>query len=112
VGESGSENARTLGALINDAAEFVWKAGPLVKGPGICHGTAGNGYTFIALYRRTGSPHWLERARRFAMPAKSMGRDDIPYGLVTADWPFICIIVSSLKRARFPGWKSSDVACE
>lgn len=69
VGESGSENARTLGALINDAAEFVWKAGPLVKGPGICHGTAGNGYTFIALYRRTGSPHWLERARRFAMHA-------------------------------------------
>jgi hypothetical protein len=33
------------------------------------HGTAGNGYAFLKLYRRTGDPMWLERARLFAMHA-------------------------------------------
>ena len=48
---------------------FVWHAGPLVKGPNLCHGTAGNGYAFLALYRRTREARWLERARAFAMHA-------------------------------------------
>ena len=47
----------------------VWNAGPLAKGPGVCHGTAGNGYAFLKLYRRTGDPIWLARARSFAMHA-------------------------------------------
>ncbi len=29
--------------LLSAAAELVWRAGPLRKGPGLCHGTAGNG---------------------------------------------------------------------
>ncbi len=44
-------------------------AGPVAKGPGTCHGTAGNGYAFLALYRRTGQVRWRARARRFAMHA-------------------------------------------
>jgi hypothetical protein len=32
-------------------------------------GSAGNGYAFLALYRRTGQPLWLDRARAFAMHA-------------------------------------------
>ena len=36
------------------AAELTWDAGPLVKGPSLCHGTAGNGFALLALYRRTG----------------------------------------------------------
>ena len=51
------------------AGETIWAAGPLAKGCGVCHGTAGNGYSFLKLYRRTGDPIWLERARRFAMHA-------------------------------------------
>jgi hypothetical protein len=47
----------------------VWRAGPLRKGPGLCHGTAGNGETFLALFARSGDEVWLERARRFAMHA-------------------------------------------
>ena len=43
--------------------------GPLVKGPGLCHGTAGNGYAFLKLLERTGDELWLERARAFAMHA-------------------------------------------
>jgi len=51
------------------AGELVWIAGPLAKGGGLCHGTAGNGYTFLKLFRRTGDERWLERARAFAMHA-------------------------------------------
>lgn len=51
------------------AGELVWRTGPLAKGPGLCHGTAGNGYAFLALHERTGDPVWLDRARAFAMHA-------------------------------------------
>ena len=64
----------TLGDLIPlelavGGGELTWCAGPLRKGPGLCHGTAGNGFAFLKLYELTGDPHWLERARRFAMHA-------------------------------------------
>jgi hypothetical protein len=55
--------------LLLAAGEAVWQAGPLNKGPGLCHGTAGNGYSFLKLHRRTGQPLWLQRARAFAMHA-------------------------------------------
>jgi hypothetical protein len=49
--------------------ELAWRAGPLRKGAGLCHGTAGNGYAFLALLERTGDERWLTRARAFAMHA-------------------------------------------
>lgn len=49
--------------------ELIWRAGPLRKGAGLCHGTAGNGYAFLKLFTLTGDERWLERARRFAMHA-------------------------------------------
>jgi lantibiotic modifying enzyme len=57
--------------LLRAGAELAWHAGPptLEKGPGICHGTAGNGYAFLKAFARTGDERWLERARRFAMHA-------------------------------------------
>jgi lantibiotic modifying enzyme len=57
--------------LLRAGAELAWHAGPptLEKGPGICHGTAGNGYAFLKVFARTGDERWLERARRFAMHA-------------------------------------------
>jgi hypothetical protein len=58
-----------LDALLVGAGEAVWQAGPLAKGYGVCHGTAGNGYAFLKLYRRTGDALWLDRARAFAMHA-------------------------------------------
>ena len=36
--------------------ELTWRAGPLRKGPGLCHGTAGNGFAFLKLYELTGDP--------------------------------------------------------
>src|SRR5207247_11375928 len=47
--------------------ELTWRAGPLAKGANLCHGTAGNGYAFLALFERTGDELWLDRARAFAM---------------------------------------------
>jgi hypothetical protein len=56
-------------ALLLDAGRFTWAAGPLTKGSNLCHGTGGNGYAFLKLYRRTNEPIWLDRARQFAMTA-------------------------------------------
>ncbi len=58
-----------LDALLLDAGRFSWAAGPLTKGSNLCHGTGGNGYAFLKLYRRTNDPIWLGRARQFAKTA-------------------------------------------
>ena len=58
-----------LDAMLLATGEAVWAAGPLAKGPGLCHGTAGNGQAFLVLHQRSGDARWLERARRFAMHA-------------------------------------------
>ena len=55
--------------LMLGGAELTWRAGPLAKGPGLCHGTAGNGYAFLRAHELTGDDVWLERARRFAVHA-------------------------------------------
>ena len=62
-----SHKSKQLDELLNETGELVWQAGPLTKGSGICHGTSGNGYAFLYLYRRTGNSVWLDRARKFAM---------------------------------------------
>ena len=64
----------TLGRLLDEelavaGGELTWRSGPLRKGPGLCHGTAGNGYAFLALHDRTADERWLTRARAFAMHA-------------------------------------------
>ena len=64
----------TLGPLLDEdlalgGGELTWRAGPLEKGAGLCHGTAGNGYAFLVLFERTGDELWLMRARAFAMHA-------------------------------------------
>ena len=58
-----------LDALLLEGGELTWRAGPLAKGSNLCHGTGGNGYAFLKLYKHTGDPVWLERARAFAMTA-------------------------------------------
>lgn len=58
-----------LTTLLVAGGELTWRAGPLRKGAGLCHGTAGNGYAFLRLFERTGDELWLVRARAFAMHA-------------------------------------------
>jgi hypothetical protein len=62
--------------------ELTWRAGPLRKGSNLCHGTAGNGYAFLALHERTGDERWLARARAFAMhAARQVDQARANYGL-------------------------------
>ena len=56
-----------LDEVLRAAGEATWQAGPLRKGSNLCHGTGGNGYAFLKLYRRFGDKLWLGRARAFAM---------------------------------------------
>ncbi|RZC38582.1 lanC-like protein 3 -like [Asbolus verrucosus] len=66
-------------------AELIWAKGLLKKGPGICHGVAGNGYAFLLLYRLTGKPKHLYRGIAFA---KFMQTDEFVKGARTPDYPF------------------------
>ncbi|CAG7723925.1 unnamed protein product [Allacma fusca] len=62
-------NPKYLDACIK-CGEVVWTKGLLRKGPGICHGVAGNGYVFLLLHRLTKEPDisgkYLYRAEKFA----------------------------------------------
>lgn len=75
--------------LLLAGAELTWRAGPhgMDKGPGICHGTAGNGYALLKTFARTGDDLWLDRARRFAVHALEQveRRDRSRYSLFTGD---------------------------
>ena len=89
--------------------ELTWRAGPLRKGPGLCHGTAGNGFAFLVLHDLTGDRRWLERARCFAMHAidqveaqrAELGRGR--YTLMTGDVGSALYVRACLDEvARFP----------
>ncbi|MGO9604662.1 MAG: lanthionine synthetase C family protein [Candidatus Binataceae bacterium] len=56
-----------MDSLFAAGGELTFAAGPLTKGPNLCHGTGGNGILFLKLYQRTGDTKWLHRARAFAM---------------------------------------------
>jgi Lanthionine synthetase C-like protein len=77
--------------LMLAGAELTWRTGPLEKGAGLCHGTAGNGYALLRAYELTGDELWLERARTFALAALDQverAREDEGrgrYSLLTGD---------------------------
>ena len=96
--------------MLLGAGRAIWQAGPLTKGYGLCHGTAGNGYAFLELYRRTGDAAWLERARAFAMHAieqQDLMRQQFGvgrYSLWTGDAGFALYLWQCLQaRAGLPG---------
>ena len=61
------DNDREFDQILLEGGELIWQAGPLKKGSNLCHGTGGNGFTFLKLFTRTGDQLWLDRARAFAM---------------------------------------------
>jgi lantibiotic modifying enzyme len=76
-----ARGSEELTELLEAGGELTWQAGPLAKGAGLCHGTAGNGYAFLKLFERTGDELWLDRARRFAMhAAEQVERARTTYG--------------------------------
>jgi hypothetical protein len=98
-----------LDELLLRAGEAIWSAGPLTKGSNLCHGTGGNGYAFLKLYRRTGDARWLERARAFAMHGLTQMEADerqhgqLRYSLWTGDPGFAIYLHDCLRAtAAFP----------
>ncbi len=109
LGEFPKNHSSELENLLVEAGELIWRAGPLKKPFGLCHGTAGNGYAFLKLYRRTGNTVWLDRARRFAIHAldqsdhqkKKNGKRR--FGLLTGDLGLAYYLWSCIKEDnRFP----------
>ena len=96
----------TVGDLLPDdlllgGAETTWRHGPLEKGPGLCHGTAGNGYALLKTYAVTGDEIWLERARSFAVAAFDQLQQR--YSLMTGDIGAALFAQACLDiDARFP----------
>ena len=91
------------------AGRAVWAAGPLTKGSNLCHGTGGNGYAFLKLYKRTQDPVWLDRARAFAMhgiaqtEADAVRYGQMRYSLWTGDPGFAVYLWNCvLGAAAFP----------
>jgi hypothetical protein len=102
-------SSREFEDLLLAGGNFTWSAGPLAKGSSLCHGTGGNGYAFLKLYRRTGDAVWLERARAFAVTAiaqcrearNSLGRGR--YSLWTGDLGLAVYLFDCLTAVpRFP----------
>jgi len=98
-----------LDDLLVAGAEATWAAGPLRKGSNLCHGTGGNGYAFLKLYKRTGEAKWLERARAFAMhgiaqtDAAARAYGQMRYSLWTGDPGFAIFLWDCIRVGdRFP----------
>ncbi|MFT3819041.1 MAG: LanC-like protein [Rubrivivax sp.] len=66
---AGAPRSAAWDRLLRGAGELTWFAGPLAKGPSLCHGSAGSALACLKLWRRFGEPQWLERARRLALHA-------------------------------------------
>ncbi|XP_029162376.1 lanC-like protein 3 homolog [Nylanderia fulva] len=92
------------------AGDLVWRKGLLKKGPGICHGVAGNGYVFLLLYRLTGNELHLYRAAKFAdfMNSPQFQSDartpDSPYSLYEGIAGTACFLSDLIEpdKAHFP----------
>src|SRR5262249_42850334 len=53
--------------LLIAGGELTWRAGPLVKGANLCHGTAGNGLAFLKLFEGTRDAPLLQSPRAVAL---------------------------------------------
>jgi len=118
------DEAGTLREAAVQAAEVVWERGVILKGNGLCHGIAGNGYTFLSLYRFTHDVAHLRRAAAFVEllqhgplqeaiaqqpdPQRRVpGVPDSPCSLMEGCAGVVCFLldVCSPHVARFPGWE-------
>uniref|UniRef100_A0A2P2IMH8 LanC-like protein GCR2 n=1 Tax=Rhizophora mucronata TaxID=61149 RepID=A0A2P2IMH8_RHIMU len=99
-----------------DAGKVVWERG-LLKRVGICHGMSGNAYVFLALYRLTGNPVYLHRAKAFAcflhdraqklISEGKMHGGDRPYSLFEGVGGMAHLFLDMIdpSQARFPGYE-------
>lgn len=79
------------------------------KGPGICHGVAGSGYAFLAMFRLTQDIKYLYRAHRMmevlTTPfAKKMRQPDCPFSLYEGLAGTVCFFIDLMypESGSFP----------
>ena len=121
----GTEDGRYL-AGARRAGDVIWERGLLRKGPGLCHGVAGNGYALLRLYQVrhqsvqsltdglwwqvTGEDVWLYRAARFGEWLTELVRPDqrIPdrplslFEGIAGAVHFLHDLIEDPKQAKFP----------
>ncbi|KOC63195.1 LanC-like protein 2 [Habropoda laboriosa] len=89
--------------------EVIWSRGLLRKGNGICHGVAGNAYTFLCLFQETKDLKYLHRASKFAQWCISSHEQripDSPFSLFEGLGGTIYFLVDILHplSAKFPAY--------
>ncbi|CAE7493454.1 LANCL2 [Symbiodinium pilosum] len=88
-----------------ELGEVIWRRGLLsTKGLGLCHGTPGNGFALLTIYKRTEDEKWLNRALHFAVFACDHQRDlvaqaDRPHSLFEGLAGAACFWGSVLRAA-------------
>ncbi|KAM8928402.1 lanC-like protein 2 [Lycaon pictus] len=95
-----------------ECSDVIWQRGLLRKGYGICHGTAGNGYSFLSLYHLTQDKKYLYRACKFAEWCLEYGAHgcripDRPYSLFEGMAGAIHFLSDILapETSRFPAFE-------
>lgn len=115
---------KTILRSLDQALQTVWERGLLRKGFGLCHGIAGSGYTFLMMYRYTGSEEYLYKAHKMAEAIRSdeigkevevfvdpqrysVGVADFPYSLMEGLGGTVCFCCDLLhpNTAGFPGYE-------
>ncbi|KAL1221968.1 LanC-like protein GCR2 [Cardamine amara subsp. amara] len=99
-----------------EAGEIVWNRG-LLKRVGICHGISGNTYVFLSLYRLTGKPKYLYRAKAYAsflldkseklISEGKMHGGDRPFSLFEGigGMAYMFLDMNDPTQALFPGYE-------
>ncbi|KAM3823119.1 lanC-like protein 2 isoform 2-T3 [Vipera latastei] len=97
-----------------ECSDVIWQRGLLRKGYGICHGTAGNGYSFLSLYHLTQDKKYLYRACKFAEWCLDYGAHgcripDRPYSLFEGMAGAIHFLSDILvpEKSHFPAFELS-----
>lgn len=95
-----------------DCAEVIWQRGLLKKGYGVCHGVAGNGYAFLAMYQLTKEEKYFYRAYKFGewcfdYGAHGCRRPDSPLSLFEGLAGTIYFLTDLMDpmAARFPAFQ-------
>ncbi|XP_054847960.1 lanC-like protein 2 [Eublepharis macularius] len=99
-----------------ECSDVIWQRGLLRKGYGLCHGTAGNGYAFLSLYRLTQDKKYLYRACKFAEWCMEYGAHgcripDRPYSLFEGMAGAIHFLSDILvpEKSHFPAFEFSPL---
>ncbi|XP_065582589.1 glutathione S-transferase LANCL1-like [Artemia franciscana] len=91
--------------------DVIWERGLLVKGYGLCHGAAGNAYSFVQMYQATKDPKYIHQACAFADFCLDYGK----HGCRTPDTPlslyeglagtiYFLYDIMEPDTAKFPGF--------